>query len=321
MKKKILVIRFSSIGDIVLTSPVIRCLHNKGYEVHYLCKQKFYSVVKNYTYIDKIYTFEKYPFHLLNTLKQEDYYFIADLQNNWKSRLLCVLLNKPYKGFPKLNFRKWLVVLTKQKWLLPKIHIVDRYFKTIEKLDVSNDLQGLDFFIDENSISSKIKPFSEKKYIALVVGGSYYTKQIPLSKIEEILKTYPDNTFIAVGDKNDYQKIQPIESKYPHLINLCGQTNIDESAYLIQYAQLVITSDTGMMHIAAAFKKKIISLWGNTIPAFGMYPYMPAEGSVILENNQLWCRPCSKLGYSYCPLGHFKCMNSLDIISTLKKFQ
>lgn len=311
--KKVLVIRFSSMGDIVLTSPVLRCLHKLGYEIHFLVKEKFFSVVKNYTFIHKIYTFQNYPTELLSTLKKENYDFIADLQNNWKSRLLCLLLNKPYKGFPKLNLQKLLVVWTKQKKLLPNIHIVDRYFKALEPLSVKNDLNGLDFFIDENNVSENIKKYASQSYIVLVTGGSYYTKQIPTHKIKEILSDYPQHTFVSIGDNKDRKKILPLEKSYLNLINLCGHTNIDESAYLIKHAKAVITSDTGMMHIAAAFKKKIISVWGNTIPEFGMYPYFPAPDSKIIENKNLWCRPCSKLGYSRCPLGHFKCMNVLNI--------
>lgn len=311
--KKVLVIRFSSMGDIVLTSPVLRCLYNSGYEIHFLVKEKFISVVKNYTYVNKIYTFQKYPTELLSALKKENYNFIADLQNNWKSRLLCFLLHKPYKGFPKLNLQKLLVVWTKQKKLLPNIHIVDRYFKALEPLSVKNDFNGLDFFIDESNVSENIKKYASQSYIVLVSGGSYYTKQIPVNKIKEILSAYPQHTFIAIGDNNDRKKIIQVENSFLNIINLGGQTNIDESAYLIKHAKAVITSDTGMMHIAAAFKKKIISVWGNTIPEFGMYPYFPAPDSKIIENKNLWCRPCSKLGYSGCPLGHFKCMNSLNI--------
>lgn len=313
MRKKILVIRFSSIGDIVLTSPVLRCLHQEGYEVHFLVKEKFYPVVKNYPYIKHIHRFHRHPAEVLNKLVNENFDFVADLQNNWKSKWLCWKLKRPYRAFPKLNIRKWLVVWTKQKWLLPNIHIVDRYFKAVQPLNIFNDNKGLDFFIDEQNIADTIKNMARQNYIILIPGGSYYTKQIPVSKIEEILKQHPDKQFIAIGDKADHEKIHPLMSKYPHLQNLCGQTNIDESAYLIKHCQCVVTSDTGMMHIAAAFKKKILSLWGNTIPEFGMYPYMPGEGSKIIENKKLWCRPCSKLGYSHCPLIHFKCMNELVI--------
>ena len=97
------------------------------------------------------------------------------------------------------------------------------------------------------------------------------------------------------------------------VINTCGDLSINQSAFLIKYAQKVITHDTGMMHIAAAFKKEIISIWGNTVPEFGMYPFHADENSKILEVKNLACRPCSKIGYKKCPLGHFKCMNQIDL--------
>jgi ADP-heptose:LPS heptosyltransferase len=73
---------------------------------------------------------------------------------------------------------------------------------------------------------------------------------------------------------------------------------------------LIVTNDTGLMHIASAFHKPIISLWGNTVPEFGMYPYMPGrpQGYDVMEVKKLPCRPCSKIGYEKCPKGHFKCM-------------
>lgn len=91
---------------------------------------------------------------------------------------------------------------------------------------------------------------------------------------------------------------------------------LNESAALLKQASVVITHDTGMMHIAAAFQKKIISIWGNTVPDFGMYPYLNNEyrnSFKIIENNDLSCRPCSKIGFDKCPTGHFKCMNDLKM--------
>jgi len=96
--------------------------------------------------------------------------------------------------------------------------------------------------------------------------------------------------------------------------NACGKFSLNESADLIKRSKGVISNDTGLMHIAAAFKKPIISLWGNTVPSFGMTPYygaFPTPNS-ILQTKKLWCRPCSKIGYEKCPLGHFKCMEKIE---------
>jgi heptosyltransferase-2 len=103
--------------------------------------------------------------------------------------------------------------------------------------------------------------------------------------------------------------------------NSCGKFNLNESAYLVEKARVIVSNDTGLMHIAAAFNKPLISLWGNTAPEMGMFPYFGynningkvSQRSVMLENKSLYCHPCSKLGYNRCPEGHFKCMNQLNM--------
>jgi ADP-heptose:LPS heptosyltransferase len=93
------------------------------------------------------------------------------------------------------------------------------------------------------------------------------------------------------------------------VFNGCGKFNLNQSASLLKQSLAVFTHDTGLMHIAAAFKKQIFSIWGNTVPEFGMYPYKTPFS--IFENKKLQCRPCSKIGHNKCPLGHFKCMNDV----------
>ena len=97
--------------------------------------------------------------------------------------------------------------------------------------------------------------------------------------------------------------------KKAEVYNACGKFNLNQSASLLKEAVVVFSHDTGLMHIAAAFGKKIYSIWGNTIPEFGMYPYRTQF--VIFENKKLKCRPCSKIGFDSCPKKHFKCMNDV----------
>ncbi len=262
-------------------------------------------------HIDKIHIFNQYDSTIQN-LSKEKFNFIVDLQNNWKSRLICWKLRIPNKAFPKLNIRKFLVVLSKIKSILSPVHIVDRYFKAAHPLGIKNDQQGLDFFINDSKISCFVKNYPIP-YISVVTGGSYNTKKIPLSKLREIAHRLVDKKIVLLGDENDFSIAHQLASEFQNIENLCGKLNLHESAYMIKNSTFVITSDTGLMHIAAAFKKTIYSLWGNTIPEFGMYPYFPAPNSKILENNTLWCRPCSKLGYQSCPLIHFKCMKNIDV--------
>ncbi|MBL7895739.1 MAG: glycosyltransferase family 9 protein [Bacteroidia bacterium] len=313
---KILIIRFSSIGDIVLTTPVIRCCAQqiKNAEIHFVCKASFKSTLEHNPYIHKLITFDKDINEVIPALKKESYDIIIDLHNNLRSRRLKLALGIKSLSFDKLNIKKLLAVVLKNKNLLPDIHIVQRYLQTVSSLGVKDDGKGLDYFISEkdNVDLSTIHPELNKGYIALVVGGSYYTKKIPVNKLIEICNN-SKLPLVLLGGKEDSSIAEQVVSKCKNAINICGNYSLNQSAFIIQHSSFVITSDTGLMHIASAFGKKIYSLWGNTIPEFGMYPYKPGEGSKILEVKNLKCRPCSKLGYGKCPKGHFKCMNEIDV--------
>ena len=314
--KKILIIRFSSIGDIVLTTPIIRCAKKqlKGTEIHFVTKEAFKSVLIHNPNIDKLYTFKEDVSELYDQLKVENYDVLIDLHKNLRSLRLKQKLKVKSFSFNKLNIQKFLAVKLKQINKLPAMHIVDRYFETIAPLGVKNDGEALDYFIHENEkvdVTSLLMSNSQKKYVALVVGGSYYTKKIPLNKLAEICNTVK-LPIIVLGGKEDKVIADELQKKFPQIINTCGQYSINQSASIIKQAEWIITSDTGMMHIASAYNKKIISVWGNTIPEFGMAPYLPNNENKILEVKGLNCRPCSKLGYKRCPKKHFKCMNEID---------
>jgi heptosyltransferase-2 len=314
---KILVVRFSSIGDIVLTTPILRCIKQQlqNIELHYITKHSFLSVIENNTYVDKVFTIKDSLKDVIPQLKKENYDYIIDLHHNVRTLRLKTALGKKSFSFNKLNWEKFLVVNFKKN-KLPNIHIVDRYFETVQSLGVNNDGKGLDYFInekDEIDIPSALPSMFHQDYHALVVGGSYFTKQIPITKLKEICAK-SSLPLILLGGKEDAAIAEQVYQLHKNkTINLCGKLNLNQSASVIQQATKVITSDTGLMHIAAAFKKDIISLWGNTIPEFGMGPYLAGKNSQILEVKGLSCRPCSKLGYKKCPKGHFKCMNDIEI--------
>ena len=320
---KFLIIRFSSIGDIVLTTPVIRCLKLQvpDAEIHFLTKHSFASILQANPYIDKVISIDKSVAEILPELKKVGYDFIVDLHHNLRSKKVITSLKKSSASFPKLNFKKWLLVHFKVN-KLPNIHIVDRYFAAVARLGVKNDLQGLDFFIpDSNSFDTlKIPQEFKSNYVALVIGAQHFTKRMPNAKLIELCK-HIKQPVILIGGKEDAANAEEINSACQHKIfNACGKFSLFESALLIKNAAVVITHDTGMMHIAAAFHKKIISLWGNTVPEFGMYPYIPSEpeNNVSFEVLGLSCRPCSKIGKRSCPKGHFNCMNQQDITAIAK---
>lgn len=313
---KVLIVRFSSIGDIVLTTPIIRCLKQqlKDVEIHYLTKENFKSVLDCNPYIDVLHTIKSDISEAIPSLKKENFDYVIDLHRNLRTLKLKLKLGVKSFSYNKLNWEKFLITTFKIN-KLPNQHIVNRYFETIEKLGVINDNKGLDYFIntkDQVNINELLPTYFLNGYNALVVGGSYFTKQIPINKLNEIcLKS--SLPLVLLGGKDDFKSAESVfNTNKLKTINLCGKLNLNQSASIINQSAKVITSDTGLMHIAAAYKKIIISVWGNTIPEFGMGPYLANEESQIVEVKNLSCRPCSKLGYKKCPKGHFKCMNEID---------
>lgn len=314
---KILILRYSSIGDIVLTTPVVRCLRKKypEAEIHYATKKAFNAIVKHNPYLTKIHLLGDSFLAHINELKKEKFDFIVDLHNNQRTFLLKLMLGVKSYSFDKLNFEKWLMVNFKIN-RLPNQHIVDRYIETCKPLDVENDGEGLDYFIgeeDEVDITGLPAGF-HKGYVAWVIGAKQTTKKFPKEKIV-IAASKLNIPILLLGGKEDEQDGQEIEAAVVisggKIYNAAGKFSLNQSASLIRQAKGVITNDTGLMHISSAFKKPIISIWGNTIPEFGMEPYYGAHSipNYKFQVQGLSCRPCSKLGYSACPKGHFKCMN------------
>ena len=317
MRVKFLILRFSSIGDIVLTTPVVRCLKEQveGAEIHYATKKQFASILEGNPYIHKIHILDKTLNKLIEELQAESFDYIIDLHHNLRSSIIKFRLRRMSFSFNKLNFEKWLMVKFKKNHL-PKNHIVDRYLETCKFFDVINDNKGLDFYIEpKNEVDlNLLPPEYNSGYIAFVIGAKHATKQLPENKIIELCNQI-NKPLILLGGPEDNAKAERILQKTRKLsiFNACGKYNLQQSASLVKQAKIVISHDTGLMHIAAAFKHKILSIWGNTIPEFGMYPYVPNKKYTSFEVKGLNCRPCSKIGFDKCPKGHFNCMNQQDI--------
>lgn len=321
---KVLIIRFSSIGDIVLTTPVIRCLKQQvpGVEVHYLTKKRFSALLAPNPYIDKIWELEGSLQPILKELEKEKFDIIIDLHHNLRSRMVKWRLGTKSYSFDKLNWKKWLLV--KLHWnILPKKHIVQRYLDTLAPIGVRDDGQGLDHFIpqkEEVNISS-LPAALHQGYIAFAIGAQHATKRLPTDKIVKICKEL-HLPVLLLGGKEDSQTANELVAILGEkAFSACGKYSLHQSASLVRQAKKMISHDTGLMHIASAFNKEIISIWGNTVPEFGMYPYKIDKG-MIAQVSGLSCRPCSKIGFQNCPKRHFKCMNDLDfntIIQTINE--
>lgn len=316
LQKKILILRFSSIGDIVLTTPVVRCLKKQidNIEIHYLTKPAFTAILANNPYIDKVHVMDKHPIQMGLALRKEKFDLVIDLHHNLRTAMIKAALGVEAFSFPKLNIEKFLLVNFKVN-KMPSVHIVDRYLETTKGLGVINDGAGLDYFIPLQDSPENVLGFRPKAqpYFTWAIGAQHFTKRLPNAKIIEKARLL-EHPVVLLGGKEDMANAALIQGSLGNnCIDLCGKINLNQSAWVVKNSLQLFTNDTGLMHIAAALKVPTISFWGNTVPAFGMTPYYGAQEveHSYVENTHLSCRPCSKIGFQKCPKGHFNCMNQL----------
>lgn len=320
---KILVIRFSSIGDIVLASPVFRCLKKQlaDTELHFVTKRSFAAVTSANPYIDHFFYYEDNMEELIASLKKEKYDYVIDLHRNWRSRKIRKSLKAKSYVIRKLTVEKFLLTEFGIN-LMPKRHITQRSLDTILPLGVKDDGYGLDYFIPEKDrLKQEDLPMSHSAgYLALVIGANHYTKRLPVDQLKTLcsLIQYP---IILLGGKDESaagQQVAAIDDV--RIYNACGKFSLNESADIVRGAKLVVSHDTGLQYIACAFRKPLLAIWGGTSPKLDVEPYygslfMQTQQEPVYENvlMDLRCQPCSKYGGASCPLGHFRCMKGLDM--------
>lgn len=296
---KILIIRLSSIGDIVLTSPLLRCLKRQwpDAELHMMVKSPFAPVVEQNPHLARIL--------LYGQPVQDEYDYVVDLQCNARSRRICRRLSAQRLTFRKQNFAKLLLTLFKRE-IIPVRHVCDRYLEAVRPLGVENDGQGLEFHIDSQfSIPNSQLSISNSQFSILVVGANHRTKTIPLPYLQQLAAETTDPV-VLLGGKQEAALTASVQ--WPdHVLDLCGKTTLQESAALLRAARHVVCPDTGMMHMAVALGVPVTLLWGSTDPRYGFAPYQP-HGPVRQLIPSCRCHPCGKLGHDRCPLGHFRCM-------------
>jgi ADP-heptose:LPS heptosyltransferase len=315
---KVLIVRFSSIGDIVLTTPVIRCLRKQtGAEIHYLTKEGFGGIIQPNPHVQKVYTIRKHIGEVLSRLEQERYDYVIDLHKNLRTVLLQIRLGKKALTFDKANLQKWMMVHFK-KPAKGVAHIVRRYIQALKPLGVRYDGAGLDYFLQPAGENFALPP---SPFVCFAIGGTHATKRMPVEKIVALCRQLTVPVYL-LGGREDQPVGEVVAGAVAQVYNRCGHLTLSDSARMISHADLVLTHDTGLMHIAAAFEKPILSIWGNTVPEFGMTPFFPDGSGVqsdLAEVRDLSCRPCSKIGYSACPKGHFRCMRDqqMDLIARM----
>jgi heptosyltransferase-2 len=312
--QKILCIRFSSIGDILLTTPIVRVLKAQfpHAEIHIATKASFAHLWEGNPHVHHVHGFDGNILKFAAELRDQGFDIIYDLHKNLRSHVLCLLLGKLPKQINKYTSARKTFIKTKVN-TLPG-HLVDR---NLQSLGLQSDGQGLDYFIPAAS-HVNLSDFGIKApYILFAIGAAHQTKVLSYPKMIELLDAIPQQV-VLVGDDWDEKIGYRLATLFPEkVLNLCSKTSIAQSASLAQQAAMVIAHDSSMMHISAALKHpKLFTIWGSTHVGLGFTPYKTKFTAI--ENTNLPCRPCSTQGSNVCPLGHFNCMNSLDL-SAIKR--
>ncbi len=302
-KPKILVIRLSAMGDIILTTPVVRALNQQlKAKIDFLTKPQYVSLLESNTYINRIFSLnDKVDF-----LQKNKYDYVVDLQNNLRSWKIRNKIQTRSFVFNKKSLRRYLLIYFGIDLL--KNHVVDRYFATVASLNVVNDNQGLDFNV---SSSVKAEFNTSQSYISWCIGGTHNPKKLSAKQITQVVSKLKIPV-VLLGGNNDLDIAEEIinNAECKSVYNFCGKLSVQESSYLIKESKMLLTNDTGMMHIASALKMPIISFWGCTKPSLGFTPYMTDPSSIKIISKRS-AKPCSKHG-KHCKYGKNGCIKEID---------
>lgn len=309
--KHILIVRLSSLGDILLTTPLIRSLkkQNPSLQIDFLIRSEYCDLLKANPYISSLHLFSRDDQEnkkLKIKLMEMKYDCIIDLQNNLRSKLFLNNLTAEVLTFNKKRFEKVLLVHLKINLLKEVPQIPIRYAETIP--DFQLDDEGLDLFLPEN-ITTRIPP--GQNVIGLCPGARHFTKRWQKENFIQLGKMLIEKGFSVAlfGGKSDRELCEEISKEIPGSIDLSTDDDILQLAKDMQQCKAIVCNDSGLMHAACAVKIPVVAIYGSTVREFGFTPY--GCKNIILENNSLTCRPCSHIGKKKCPQKHFRCMIEL----------
>jgi len=330
---KFLIIRFSSIGDVLLTTPLVRCLRAKypGAQIDFLIKKEFSVVLSGNPHINNIITFDKNDSR--NELRRirmhiifSRYSVIFDLQKNIRSILICARSQTGIIGFSKKILARDLLIRFKINIYKEIKPVYLRYFESVETLGVVYDGKGTEVYpaAEESEKAEAILKQNnfeaEKPILVVAPGAQWENKCWTTDGFASAADTFCIQTgakAVLIGGPGDVEICNSVQSqmKTPSL-NLAGKLSLMGSAALLGKAAMVFTNDTGMLHMAQAMKAPVVAVYGPTTRELGFFP-LP-ENSRVAEI-EISCRPCTQKGLHSCPKKHFRCMNDLkpEMVSNL----
>ncbi len=326
---KILIIRFSSIGDIVLASPLLRTIRSRfpTAQIDFVTKAEYAELVRSNHSLNYTYAYDsRTGFDGLRDLKRritaEGYDLIVDIHNSLRSRFL-----RSVRGVgdivvvDKRVVERTALVKFKKNWYRDVVSVADRYIEPVAPWGVSNDDKGLELHVTDevlfgvNARMAKLKLHRFEAVFGLCPGARHLTKRWPADRYAEAgirLATGSDAAILLFGGPEDKETTAEIASTIgaaagsDRVFDLAGALTIMETAAALEYVDVVVTNDSGLMHVAAARRRPLVAVFGSTVREFGFFP-VHSEATVF-EVSGLPCRPCSSIGRSTCPEGHLRCL-------------
>jgi heptosyltransferase-2 len=324
--RKFLLIRFSSIGDVVLVAPVVAALKDKfpDAEIHLLTKKGIAPVWSGDPRV-KVRSFDPENAHFglpgftryVNELRAEKYDVVIDLHGLPKTRALTVALGAKTLRYAKASWARRSYVRTK-KVPADVIHTARRYVRTLAPLGVNTELPLIPTIeVSErarNHVGSMVQGvgINGREMVAIAPGSQWETKQWGWEKFAQLVdRLNARGTWVAlVGGKDERDRCEEM-AMGKKALNFAGLLNLQETLALMDFCRLMVTNDSGPMHMAGARGADVIAIFGSTTRELGFWPLAPKSSIIDVAN--LPCRPCSPHGREACPEGHFKCMRDIEV--------
>lgn len=310
--QSIAVLRLSSLGDVLLTTPLINALRKQfpQAKIDFFTRSQFADVYRYNPGINNLYLLERTDESaqaFSAALQTGKYDAVLDLQSNLRSRKLTALLPAKVFRFDKLRIKKLLLVHLKKDSFPANYHISERYADSMPGLTLSSRVPEL-FLPPGITAPASVN----KKTVALCPGAKHYSKRYPAEKFIRLAAELQSEGYsvCCIGGTMDSQVCSQICSEVKGVINLCNNNNLFETAVALKACGAAVTNDSALLHIAQAVGTPVVGIFGSTVAQFGFFPV--AENSLMLEMNSLSCRPCTHTGRSDCPQGHLRCLNDIQ---------
>lgn len=333
--EKILIVRLSSMGDVVLTTATVRAVRKAypGARIDFAVAAPFAEIFKWNPRINAVFQYDKNsPYSdiierrnaFLKENHIEKYDFAIDLQNNLRSILFIRGIAKKRVVLRKRRLTKLsMTYLKKMSEKYPKIP--ELYLEAAAKIGARDDGDGLEIWLESEKNARQYPPASRKatdkiKKIAVAPGAFHFTKRWPARNYVEltrILRRELNCDFALVGGKNDVEICSEIAGSLEfHTEDFSGSTSILQTAERLDKCDLLVSNDSGVLHIGAARRKPVAAIFGSTVRQLGFEPFRTPN--IIIEKN-MPCRPCAHIGRKKCPKGHFNCMEQISPNFAAKK--